>query len=339
MQALGPLIVDIQGTNLEKEDLDILKHPLIGGVILFTRNYQNKCQVTELISQIKSLRTPELLVCVDQEGGRVQRFKNEFTQLPPLHTLGLLYERDHEQALTASRFLARQMAYELKPTGIDFSFAPVVDVYDPLSEIIANRAFHHAPEVITQLSKAYIQGLHDIGMIAVAKHFPGHGGVLEDSHLCLPNDPRCFKDVEATDIVPYTKLINHGLDAIMSAHVLFKHIDDLPSGFSKFWIKDILRDKLGFNGIIFTDDLSMQGALEFGNVVDRTRLALEAGCDIALICNDRTAVENVLDETELQSLINHDKDFSTLCRRQPELADWTPQTEETNALLKSLETA
>lgn len=335
---LGPLIVDIKGTELEKDDLDVLNHPLIGGVILFARNYQSKVQVTRLISEIKAIRSPQLLVCVDQEGGRVQRFKDDFTALPPLHTLGQLFDKDREQALQASRLLARLMAFELKPTGIDFSFAPVVDVYDPASQIIANRAFHHCPQAITALAKAYIDGLHDIGMIAVAKHFPGHGGVLEDSHLCLPTDSRCFNEVEKKDIIPYQTLMSHGLDGLMSAHVLFNHIDHLPSGFSRFWISDILRNKLGFKGIVFTDDLSMQGATEFGNIIDRTRLALEAGCDIALICNDRIAVEKVLDETSLQALINQDTNLSNVCRRQPQQPHWTPDTQEITSLLKRLET-
>ena len=334
---LGPLIVDIQGFDLDNDDMEVLHHPLIGGVILFSRNYQDKAQVTELIRQIKSLRSPALLVCVDQEGGRVQRFRHEFTTLPPLYSLGRLYDRDRRQALDSARLLARLMAYELKPTGIDFSFAPVIDIYDPQSQIIANRAFHHNPQTITQLAMAYIQGLHDIGMIAVAKHFPGHGGVLEDSHLCLPNDLRCFEDLENTDIVPYRGLMNNGLDAIMSAHVLFNHIDTMPSGFSRFWINDILRKKLGFEGVVFTDDLSMQGAMEFGTIVDRTHLALEAGCDIALICNDRTAVQNVLDDTGLQALINNDKDLSVCCRRQPQMADWKPIAKDIDTLLTSLD--
>ena len=288
---LGPLIVDIQATTLDSTDIELLRHPLIGGVILFTRNYQDKAQLARLISHIKSLRSPQLLVCVDQEGGRVQRFRDEFTALPPLNSLGRMYEKDPVQAIASSRLLARLMAYELKPAGVDFSFAPVVDIYDPSSAVIANRAFHRSPQVITQLAKAYMQGLHDIGMIAVAKHFPGHGGVLEDSHLCLPNDSRCFQDLELTDLVPYKELINHGLDALMSAHVLFNHIETLPAGFSSFWIKENMRKKLGFQGVVFTDDLSMQGATEFGTITDRTHLALEAGCDIALICNDRPAVE------------------------------------------------
>ena len=334
---LGPLIVDIQNLELSSDDKEVLIHPLIGGVILFARNYENTTQVTQLIKQIKALRSPELLVCVDQEGGRVQRFKHEFTALPPLHALGQLYDQDPHKALAGSRLLARLMAFELKPTGVDFSFAPVVDLYDPSSQIIANRAFHHCPQIITQLATAYIEGLHDIGMIAVAKHFPGHGGVHEDSHLCLPKDKRCLLELEEKDIIPYSKLINHGLDAVMSAHVLFDHIDLLPSGFSQFWIKEILRDKIGFQGIVFTDDLSMQGATEFGNIVDRTQLALEAGCDIALICNDRPATEKVLDETGLQTFVNHDKDLSDICRRQPNLAGWVPQSSEINNLFGCLE--
>lgn len=337
LPVLGPLIVDIQGTTLDCEDLDLLTHPYIGGVILFARNYRNHAQLMQLVNHIKSLRYPQLLVCVDQEGGRVQRFKHEFTHLPALHSLGRLYEQDRQQALVASRSLARLMAHELKATGIDFSFAPVVDIYNPTSKIIADRAFHQDPHVIAQLATAYMEGLHDVGMIAVAKHFPGHGGVIEDSHLCLPADLRCFRELEETDILPYKKLIRHNLDALMSAHVLFEHIDTLPSGFSRFWIHEIVREKLGFQGIVFTDDLSMQGATVMGGIIDRTHLALEAGCDIALICNDRDAVMRVLDDSSLRVFLNNDKDLSHYCRRQPHLADWEPQRQETDSLLSRLE--
>ncbi len=336
---LGPLIIDIEGESLVQSDRELLKHPLVGGVILFTRNFQNKAQLAALVSHIKSLRTPELLVCVDQEGGRVQRFRQEFTALPSLHSLGELYDQDRDQALVAARLLARLMAYELKQIGIDFSFAPVVDIYRSSSQIIADRAFHHDPETISRLAGAYIEGLHDIGMIAVAKHFPGHGGVLEDSHLCLPCDSRCFQEIEQTDLVPYKNLINHGLDSVMSAHVLFNHIDHFPSGFSSFWIKEILRSKLRFRGIVFTDDLSMQGAIEFGGIIDRTRLAFRAGCDIALICNDRSAVEKVVDDTSLRRLICHDKDLSEYCRRQARNSQWKPQAQQIDDLLSKLKAA
>ena len=312
---LGPLIVDIATTSLLAEDKEILSHPLVGGVILFTRNFDNKEQVTHLVSQIKSLRNPELLICIDQEGGRVQRFKNGFTELPPLHCLGNLYDQDKTAALEASHSLAKLMAQELKPTGIDFSFAPVVDLYDASSQIIANRAFHESPNIIAELAVSYMHGLHDMGMIAVAKHFPGHGGTLEDSHLCLPQDSRCYGEVDSQDLTPYKKLFNEGLDAVMTAHVLFNRIDALPSGFSSFWLKDILREQLGFQGIVFTDDLSMQGAIELGNVVDRTYMALEAGCDIALICNDRLSVEQVLQDNELVNQINPHAALDKLCRR------------------------
>lgn len=312
---LGPLIIDVGGLELSTEDGEVLQHPLVGGVILFTRNYATKAQVTRLVAQIKSLRTPELIVCVDQEGGRVQRFKDEFTLLPPLHTLGQLYDESPQQAIRASTDLAKLMANELKPTGIDFSFAPVVDLLDCSSEIIANRAFHHNPEVIAELATAYIQGLHQCGFIAVAKHFPGHGGVLEDSHLCLPQDSRCYHDVLVKDLMPYQKLIAQDLDAVMTAHVLFNQIDTLPSGFSQFWLKTILREQLGFNGVIFTDDLSMQGAVELGSVVNRTHMALNAGADIALICNDRPAVEQVLDDNSLRGLVEPGVELTQCLRK------------------------
>ena len=311
---LGPLIVDVEGLELTDVDIDILSHPMVGGVILFARNYSDKDQVTGLIKQIKSLRTPELIVCVDQEGGRVQRFKRDFTQLPPLHTLGCLYDQNAQQGIQAAYDLARLMATELKPTGVDFSFAPVIDLFDSSSEIIANRAFHHEPHVIAELARSYIKGLHDSGMIAIGKHFPGHGGVLEDSHLCLPQDQRCYQDLTNKDLIPYQQLIDHGMDAVMTAHVLFKQIDPLPSGFSDFWLKTALRQQLGFKGIIFTDDLSMQGAVELGSVVDRTHMALNAGADIALICNDRPAVEQVLSDNSLLDLINPNANFDRRLR-------------------------
>ncbi len=312
---LGPLIIDVGGLELSTEDGEVLQHPLVGGVILFTRNYATKAQVTRLVAQIKSLRTPELIVCVDQEGGRVQRFKDEFTLLPSLHTLGQLYDESPQQAIRASTDLAKLMANELKPTGIDFSFAPVVDLLDCSSEIIANRAFHYNPEVIAELAAAYMQGLHQCGFIAVAKHFPGHGGVLEDSHLCLPQDSRCYHDVLANDLMPYQKLIAQDLDAVMTAHLLFNQIDTLPSGFSQFWLKTILREQLGFNGVIFTDDLSMQGAVELGSVVDRTHMALNAGADVALICNDRPAVEQVLDDNSLLELVEPGVELAQCLRK------------------------
>ena len=308
-------MIDVEGTQLCQQDIELLAHPLVGGVILFSRNYADKVQLCKLVKQIKSIRKPELLVCVDQEGGRVQRFKTDFSELPDLHSLGRLYDHDPEQALKCSRYHARLMAQELKPTGIDFSFAPVVDLFDPDSHIIANRAFHHDPDVIGKLANAYIAGLHDMGMIAVGKHFPGHGGVIEDSHLCLPEDKRCFSDLKNQDMLPYQFLISRGLDALMSAHVLFNQIDSLPSGFSSFWIKTILRKQLGFSGVVFTDDLSMQGAVEFGGVIERTHLALNAGCDIALICNDRAAVESVLDDSRLLKLIDSSANLHQRCRR------------------------
>lgn len=336
--ALGPLIVDIEGTSLGQRDIEILNHPYIGGVILFTRNYEDKAQLTHLVHHIKSLRKPELLVCVDQEGGRVQRFKRDFTELPALHSLGILYNKNRSEALIAARMLARLMAFELRSTGIDFSFAPVVDVYDPDSLIIANRAFHSCPKTVTRLASAYIQGLHDVGMIAVAKHFPGHGSIVEDSHLCLPEDSRCYREIEEKDMYPYAQLVHRGLDSIMSAHILFDHVDDKPSGFSQFWLQQILRDKFGFQGIIFTDDLSMQGAVAYGSIIERTRLALEAGCNMALICNDRRAVEQVLDESGLELATSHERDLSGDCRRSPQLPGWEPAANDINTLLDKLNT-
>ena len=286
---LGPLMADIEGYELTAEDRELLQHPAIGGVILFARNYGSVEQVTALVADIHQLRDPHLLVAVDQEGGRVQRFKDEFTHLPPLACLGKIYDTDRTRAKHLARTTGWLMASELRAVGIDLSFAPVLDLDFGVSTIIGDRALHQRPEVVAELAQAYQSGMHDAGMAATGKHFPGHGAVAADSHLALPLDERRYEDIEQWDMVPFRRMIHAGIAAIMMAHVVYADVDDSPAGFSSRWIKDILRDHLHFNGLIFSDDLNMEGAACAGDHVDRARTALQAGCDMVLVCNNRQA--------------------------------------------------
>lgn len=291
---LGPLMVDVAGTALTAEDREVLAHPLVGSVILFTRNYQDPQQLTELVAAIRAVRTPALLVAVDHEGGRVQRFRPGFTLLPALRRIGLLYDQDADAGLQLARDHGWLMAAELLACGIDFSFAPCVDLDYGLSEVIGDRALHANPAAVAALGVAYMHGMRDAGMVATAKHFPGHGAVVADSHLALPVDRRELADL-AGDLQPYRLLIENGLPAVMVAHVLFPQVDALPASFSRRWVKGLLRGELGFRGTVFTDDLSMLGAAGVGDIVERSQLALEAGCDVLPVCNDRAQVARLLD--------------------------------------------
>jgi len=292
--SLGSVMLDIEGTTLSVQDRQILKHPLVGGVILFSRNYQSIQQLTELTHEIHSLRSPPLLIAVDHEGGRVQRFRENFTQLPPCAVYGDLFDKNPDRACEIAEEAGWLLAVELRAVGIDLSFAPVLDVHHGVSKVIDNRAFHRNPDAITQLSNAMMQGMKRAGMAAVGKHFPGHGGVIEDSHHELPVDLRKFADLLLDDLVPFERLIHYGLPAIMTAHLKFPAFDDQPVSFSEKWLKKVLRGNLGFQGAIFSDDLSMGGATGVGSIVDRARAALQAGCDMILVCNDRPAAMEVL---------------------------------------------
>jgi beta-N-acetylhexosaminidase len=286
-------MVDIAGTELTSEDLEILRNPQVGSVILFTRNYRDPQQISALCDAIRGVRSPPLLIAVDHEGGRVQRFRDGFTRLPPVHILGRRYDEDRRDAARKAHSLGWLMAAELRAVGVDFSFAPCVDLDYGLSEIIGDRAFHRDPQAVAALATAYMAGMREAGMAAVAKHFPGHGAVRADSHLALPVDRRPLADMEA-DLSPYRLLIENQLPGIMAAHVEYSAVDALPASLSRRWITDILRGTLGFHGCVFADDLSMAGAAAFGDVVERARLALAAGCDVLPICNDRDAVRSVL---------------------------------------------
>jgi len=288
-------MVDVAGTELTAEDRRVLGHPLVGSVILFTRNFESVAQLEKLVAEIRAVRKPPLIVTVDHEGGRVQRFRQGFTVLPSNRAIGHVYEQDPE----AGRALAWQcgwlLAAELRATGIDMSFAPCIDLDYGVSEVIGDRAYHRDPEVVSRLAVACMQGMRAAGMAATAKHFPGHGAVVADSHKALPVDRRPLEDL-ADDLLPYRRLIANGLSSIMVAHVMFPEVDDAPASFSRRWIQQELRWGLGFTGAVFSDDLSMGGAAYAGDVPERARRALAAGCDVLAICNDRPAVLATLEQ-------------------------------------------
>ncbi len=297
--ALGPLMIDIAGLALDEGDREVLRHPLVGGVILFSRNYADRSQLAALCAELHALRTPPLLVAVDHEGGRVQRFRSGFTELPPMARLGEVYTRAPRMALTLATELGWLMAAELRAVGVDFSFAPVLDLYTTTSRVINDRAFHAEPEAVGRLAQAFMRGMHEAGMAAVGKHFPGHGSVNADSHHELPIDRRPLSRIRHRDLVPFRLLCAAGIEGIMPAHLLFPQVDNVPVGYSTRWLAGVLRGELGFQGAIFSDDLSMSGAATGANHVERARRALAAGCDMCLLCNDRPAAVRVLHDLEL----------------------------------------
>lgn len=290
---LGPLMIDLTGTELQPEERDLLRHPLVGGVILFTRNFQSREQIRALVQDIRAARIPPLLVAVDYEGGRVQRFRKDFTVLPSMRTLGHAYDVNRAEGLKLARQCGWLLAAELTSVGIDLSFGPVVDLDYGASSVIGDRAFHRDAQAVAELALALMRGMREAGMAAVAKHFPGHGAVVADSHVALPIDRRAYADL-AEDLHPYERLFDNGLAAVMAAHVVFEAVDSLPASFSPRWLKTELRDRLGFQGAVFSDDLSMEGASIIGAMPERAKTALQAGCDMVLICNNRDAVLQTL---------------------------------------------
>ncbi|HYP79536.1 MAG TPA: beta-N-acetylhexosaminidase [Steroidobacteraceae bacterium] len=296
---LGPLMVDVAGKTLTPEDRDLLRHPLVGSVILFTRNYEDPAQLEALVADIRSLRAPPLLVAVDHEGGRVQRFRTGFSVIPAARRIGLEYLLDAKQGLQLARAMGWLMAAELRAVGVDFSFAPCVDLDYGASEIIGDRAYHADPEIVSRLALAVMQGMRHAGMAATAKHFPGHGAVVADSHLALPVDRRDLADLSA-DLLPYRRLIPNELAAVMMGHVLFPAVDSVPASFSRRWVGDVLRGELDFRGVIFADDLTMEGASVMGGVVARAEAALDAGCDVLPVCNRRASVIELIDGLKSQ---------------------------------------
>lgn len=284
--AIGPVMLDVAGLFLTDEEREIIKHPNTGAVILFARNYRDPGQVVDLIRDIRHARKGEILIAVDQEGGRVQRFQNGFTRLPPA--------ANYAKAPELAELGGWLMAAELLAVGVDFSFAPVLDVDCGISEIIGDRSFATEAALAAQLASNFRKGMKAAGMAATGKHFPGHGGVALDSHLILPEDGRDLQTIREQDLQPFRRLIGEGLEGIMPAHVVYPNIDPLPAGFSAFWIQQILRSELGFDGAVFSDDLSMAGAAAVGDFPERARLALQAGCDMVLVCNNPGAAVEVL---------------------------------------------
>ncbi len=293
--SLGPLMLDVAGTSLSSEDREVLHHPLVGGVILFARNYESPGQVTELIKNIHALRKTPLLVAVDQEGGRVQRFKDGFTRLPPVADLGIIYNKDRKLARQLAEQTGWINAAELREVGADLSFAPVLDLDFSVSSVIGDRAFHRSPEVVADLAHSYMRGMDQAGMAAVGKHFPGHGAIAADSHETISIDERRYSDIRNEDMLAFERMIHFGMPAIMIAHIIYSQCHDQPAGFSGFWLKEVLRKELDFQGAIFSDDLSMKGAAGLGGIVDRADACMQAGCDMFLVCNDREAAVEVID--------------------------------------------
>jgi len=292
---LGPVVLDPTGLTLTDDDRKRLRHPAAGGVILFAHNYESPEQLLALTEEISRLREPELPIGVDHEGGRVQRFKAGFTEIAPMRQLGVLWDRDRKAAREAARAVGTVIAAELGAHGLDYSYTPVLDLDYGTSAVIGHRAFHYDPHAVGALAAQLIEGLASGGMAAVGKHFPGHGFASADSHVAVPRDERPAKDLFRKDVVPYEAAIKAGLAAVMPAHVVYAQADAEPAGYSRYWLQEVLRGKLGFDGLIFSDDLSMEGASTVGGVPERARAALAAGCDQVLLCQNPQEQERLLE--------------------------------------------
>jgi beta-N-acetylhexosaminidase len=304
---LGPAVIDVVGPVLTDEDRARLRHPAAGGVILFSRNYESPEQLTQLCEDIVRLRDPALGMCVDHEGGRVQRFRDGFSAIPPMRSLGQLWDRDRAAARETARAAAYIIGAELAAHGVDFSFAPVLDLDYGVSSVIGDRALHFDPTAVGALGACIVRGFADAGMGAVGKHFPGHGYAEADSHLAVPKDERKFSEILKKDVVAFRMAIEAGLAAVMPAHVIYTEVHPEPAGYSKYWLQEVLRGKLGFGGIVFSDDLSMEGASVAGGIPQRARAALEAGCDMVLLCNDPAGQELLLQSLGETSLAHPER--------------------------------
>lgn len=292
---MGPLMIDVSGYELTPEEIDILDHPLVGGLILFTRNYHDQKQLKDLVKHIREVTRNDILLATDHEGGRVQRFREGFSKIPAMGDISKLSKRHQLDTDSFTRELGWLMAAELQAYNIDISFAPVLDI-NGISEVIGDRSFHQSPGQIVKLASQFIRGMKDAGMSATGKHFPGHGNVLEDSHVAIPIDRRSKQEIFQLDMAIFSEINKQGLlDAVMPAHVIYPEVDELPAGFSSKWIKQILRTYLGFDGVVFSDDLSMEGAVQMGDIVERAELAITAGCDMVLVCNDPSGAVKVID--------------------------------------------
>ena len=291
---LGPVMLDILGHQLTNADRARLVHPLAGGVILFQRNYASPEQIAELCADIRAQRAPELLIAVDHEGGRVQRFREGYTPIPAMAELGAVWDVDRSAARRRVEAAGFVIATELTASGVDFSFTPVLDIDFGRSRVIGTRAFHRDAAAVGELASALIAGLTRGGAAAVGKHFPGHGFAGEDSHVEIPLDSRTLSEIRAVDLAPYRRLVRQ-LGGVMPAHVIYPEVDRVPAGFSRIWLQDVLRSEIGFDGLIFSDDLSMQGAAVAGGIVARADAAISAGCDMVLVCNRPELADELLD--------------------------------------------
>jgi beta-N-acetylhexosaminidase len=292
---LGPVMLDVVGMELTGDDRRRLTHPLTGGVILFSRNFSGLEQLARLTGEIHGLRSPPLVIAVDHEGGRVQRFREGFTAIPPMRELGRAWDTDAKRSRELASEAGFVLASELRAHGVDMTFAPVLDVDHGSSGVIGDRALHSDPRAIAELARSLLQGFKQAGMGGVGKHFPGHGHVRADSHHEIPVDERSLEDIRAVDLVPFQRLVDAGIGGIMPAHVVYPKIDMQPAGFSPVWLKQVLRGQLGFDGMIFSDDLSMEGASVAGNIVGRAGAALAAGCDMAVVCNNPASADELLE--------------------------------------------
>ncbi|MDY0035676.1 MAG: beta-N-acetylhexosaminidase [Zoogloea oleivorans] len=319
----GPVMLDVAAYEVTSEEREILQHPLVGGVILFARNYAEPEQLRALTTAIRAAR-PELLISVDHEGGRVQRFRDGFTRLPAMRRLGEGWSADPEAAKQQARHAGFVLAAELRAHGVDLSYAPVLDLDYGVSSVIGDRAFHRDPLVATELARAVVAGLADVGMRAVGKHFPGHGAVEADSHVAIPVDSRSFDEVWKDDVQPF-RLLAGELGGVMPAHVIFENIEPRPAGFSAFWLQEILRGKLGFEGVIFSDDLTMEGASVAGGIVARAEAAHSAGCDMVLVCNRPDFAVELLDGWQPAVSADSSKRIAAL-RPRPGTAPADPAT-------------
>ena len=304
------LMIDIEGPFLSQEDIELIGSPHVGGLILFERNFLDRNQITDLCFEIKS-KKPEIIIAVDQEGGRVQRFKKGFSQIPPMQKLGDLVSYDKHAGLDLCKNAGWLIASEIIASGIDLSFSPVLDLDQDLSSIIGDRAFSDQIDIVIECARAFIFGMNEAGMACVGKHFPGHGSISEDSHLEKPIDRRVLNEIEKKDLIPFKELINN-LDGIMTAHILFPEVDERITTFSKIWIKQILKEQMKFEGMIFSDDLSMEGTNEFKSFYDKTKNAIISGCEIILICNNREGAKDALKYFEENKIEASEKTFSML---------------------------
>lgn len=315
-------MVDVAGASLAAHEVQRLRHPLVGGVILFARNFENREQLTALCQAIHAARDEPLLIAVDHEGGRVQRFRTDgFTPLPAMSVFGQIWMEDSLAAMRLASETGYVLGAELRACGVDLSFTPVLDLDYGVSKVIGNRAFHRDPQVVAMLARALIQGLMLAGMAACGKHFPGHGKVEADSHHEIPVDTRSFDEIMQEDAAPYGWLGDMVLPSVMPAHVIYSNVDPNPAGFSKYWIQTVLREQLAYDGVVFSDDLTMEGATVAGDILARAQAALSAGCDMVLVCNRPDMADDLLNRLKFEPRLKSIKRIRRLMPAQL-FSDW-----------------